>query len=236
MTSKPKQRKMDAGVLEAFPDFPPREDMQNSILLDRPAHQAALEEHFGNYDTTVVLSEIPVRRTPSQVEGHRIPDLLVAFGVDRAQAIEQNGYSIRDLGKPPDFVLEVASVRTADNDVIGKRLDYAAFGIPEYWRFDPTGGQRHGEPMAGDRLIDGAYQPIEFVEVEPVHLHGHSDILNLDICWDNGQLRWYDPVAQQHLKTFLEEREGRIAAEARAQSAEARVQELEEELGRRQQG
>ena len=228
MTSKPKQGARDAGTLEKFPDFPPRDDMQNSLFLDRPAHQAALEEHLGNRESTIVLSEIPVRWTPSQQGGHRIPDLLIAFGVDRAQAEEQNGYSIRDLGKPPDFVLEVASVRTADNDVTGKRRDYAAFGIPEYWRFDPTGGRRHDAPIAGDRLVDGVYHPIEIVEVEPGHLHGHSDILNLDPCWDHGQLRWYDAGAGEHLKTFVEEREGRIAAEAR-------VRELEEELRRQEQ-
>jgi Uma2 family endonuclease len=236
MISKARQRVKDAGTLEVFPDFLPRDDMQNSIYLDRPAHQAALEGHLGNNETTIVLSEIPVRWTPSQQRGHRIPDLLVAFGVDREQAEAQNGYSIRDLGKPPDCVLEVASVRTADNDVTGKRVDYANFGIPEYWRFDPTGGQRYDTPLAGDRLVEGAYQPVEIVEVEPEHLHGHSEVLNLDPCWDHGQLRWYDPVARQHLLTFVEEREGRISAESRANSAEARVRELEEELQRRQQG
>ncbi len=228
MTSKPKQLSVDARTLEQFPDFAPRDDLQNSIYLDGPAHQAALEEHFGNRETTVILSEIPVRWTPSQQEGHRIPDLLVAFGVDRAQAVQQNGYSIRDLGKPPDFVLEVASVSTGDQDVIGKRRDYAAFGIPEYWRFDSTGGQRHDAPIAGDSLLEGEYRPVEIAEVEPDHLHGHSDVLNLDPCWDHGQLRWYDPVAGEHLRTFLEEREGRLAAEVR-------VRELEEELRRRQQ-
>ena len=236
MTSKPKQLSVDAGTLEQFPDFPPRDDMQNSIYLDRPAHQAALDEHFGNHETTVILSEIPVRWTPSQQEGHRIPDLLVAFGVDRAQAVAQNGYSIRDLGKPPDFVLEVASVRTGEQDYTGKRRDYAGFGIAEYWRFDPTGGQRHDAPMAGDRLVGGAYQPVEIVEVELEHLHGHSDVLNLELCWDHGQLRWYDPGTEEHLLTFIEEREGRIAAETRANSAEARLRELEEELRRQQHG
>ena len=229
MTSKPKQLAVDTGVLETFPDFPPRDDLQNSLFLDRPAHQAALEVHLGNQETTIVLSEIPVRWTPSQREGHRIPDLLIAFEIDRAQAVEQNGYSIRDLGKPPDCVLEVASVRTADNDVTGKRRDYAAFGIPEYWRFDPTGGRRYDAPIAGDRLVGEAYQPIDILEIEPEHMHGHSDVLNLDPCWDHGELRWFNPEAGEHLRTFDEEREGRIAAEAR-------VRELEEELRRRQQG
>ena len=105
-----------------------------------------------------MLSEIPVRWTPGQQEGHRIPDLLVAFNVDRSQAVEQNGYSIRDLGKPPDLVLEVASESTGATDIGDKRRDYAAFGIPEYWRYDPTGGERHDAPIAGDRLVDGEYQ------------------------------------------------------------------------------
>lgn len=240
MTSKLGQQSWNAGTLEVFPDFPPRDDMQNSLYLDDPAHQAALTQHLGNYDTTIVLSEIPVRWTPSQSRGHRIPDLLVAFGVDRAQAVEQNGYSIQDQGKPPDFVLEIASVRTAENDYTDKRVDYANFGIPEYWRFDPTGNQRYDAPLAGDRLVEGAYQPIEIVEVDPEHLHGHSSALNLALCWDHGQLRWYDPVSQRYLMTYAEqrqanhaEREARIAAENRADAAEARMRELEEELRRR---
>ena len=250
MTSKLRQQPdTTPRTLEKFPEFPPRDDMQNSIYLDRPSHQAALEEHLGNYDTTLVLSEIPVRWTPGQQRGHRIPDLLVAFGVDTAQAIQQMGYSIQDQGKPPDFVLEVASVRTAENDYTDKRVDYANFGIPEYWRFDPTKGQRYDAPLAGDRLVDSAYRPIEIFETSPNHLHGHSDILNLDLCWEFGQLRLYDPVAQRYLTTYAEERaarmeereariaerEARAAAETRADAAETRVQELEEELKKREQ-
>ena len=241
MTSKLRPQPPEARKLEVFPDFPPRDDMQNTLYLHRRSLMEALAEHLGNYDTTLVLGEVPVRWTPSQTRGHRIPDLLVAFNIDREQAEYQNGYSIQDLGKPPDFVLEVASVRTADNDVIGKRLDYANFGIPEYWRFDPTGGQRHDAPMAGDRLENGAYQPIEIIEIEPQHLHGHSDALNLDLCWNHGELRWYDPSTGQHLMTLAEERQARAAAEERANTerealaaAEARIRELEEELKNRE--
>ena len=248
MTSKLGPKSIEAGTLEKFPDFPPRDDMQNSLHLDDPAHQAALKAYFGNQDSTVILSEIPVRWNPSQQAGHRIPDLLIAFDVDRAQAVEQNGYSIRDLGKPPDFVLEVASVSTGGDDTGDKRRDYANFGIPEYWRFDPTGGRRHDAPIAGDELSEGSYQPVEILEVEAEHLHGHSRVLNLDLCWDHGSLRWYDPATGEHLLTFVEEREARIseqeariaeqearvaerearvAAEARAAAAEARLRELE---------
>ena len=233
MTSKLNRQKEDTGTLERFPDFPPRDDMQNSLHLDDPAHQAALRKHFDNADTTIVLSEIPVRQSPGQREGHRIPDLLIAFGVDRAVAVEQNGYSIREQGKPPDFVLEIASPSTGENDYTSKRRDYAAFGIPEYWRFDPSGGQYHGAPLAGDRLEEGAYLPVEIVESGPRHLHGHSDVLGLDLCWEDGRLRWWDPKSRSYLLTFDETEDARANAEARAESAEARVRELEAELDRR---
>ena len=243
MTSKLTRQTKDAGKPEMFPDFPPRDDMQNSLHLDQQAHQATLRRHFGSDDTTIVLSEIPVRWTPEQTEGHRIPDLLIAFDVDFNLAVEQMGYSIRGQGKPPDFVLEVASPSTGRRDYTRKRNDYAAFGIPEYWRFDPSGGQHHDAPLAGDRLVEGTYQPVEVREIGPGHLHGHSDVLGLDLCWEDGRLRWWNPAAQRYLLTFDETDEARSTAEARADSenearvaAEARVRELEAELERRREG
>ena len=146
--------------------------------------------------------------------------------MDRAFAVEQRGYSIRDQGKPPDFVLEVASPSAGREDYTGKRNDYAAFGIPEYWRFYPSGGLHHSAPLAGDRLVEGEYQPIKIVAIGPIHLHGHSDVLGLDLCWEDGRLRWWDPKVERYLMTFDEERD------ARADSAEARVRELEAELER----
>ena len=228
MTSRLTQHAKDAGTLEKFPDFPPRDDMQNALHLYEDGHQPTLRQYFGVSDSTIILSEIPVRWTPSQQEGHRIPDLLIAFNVDRALAVEQKGYSIRDQGKPPDFVMEVASETTAPVDTINKRRDYAAFGIPEYWRFDPSGGDHYEAPIAGDRLSDGAYHPLDIEGVGPEHLHGYSEVLNLRPCWDHGRLRWYDPVARRHLMTPAEERDARIAAEAR-------VRELEEQLKEREQ-
>ena len=83
MRNKITQPKRGPGILEKFPDFPPRDDMQNALHLHNDGHQAILRRYLGNPDSTIVLSEIPVRHTPGNV-GHRIPDLLVAFDVDRA--------------------------------------------------------------------------------------------------------------------------------------------------------
>ena len=217
-----------------FPDRPPRDDMQNSIYLSRPAHQAALSRHLGSPDTTLVLSEIPVSRHPSQGNDLRIPDLLVAFDIDPAAAIAQRGYAIEHQGKPPDFVLEIASETTGRNDYTAKRDDYAAFGIPEYWRFDPTGGQYHDAPLAGDALKDGVYRPITIVQTSETHYWGYSAVLNLDLCWEAGQLRWWDPEAQRYLLTFDETDEQRIVERTGRLAAEARIRLLEEELRRSQ--
>ena len=67
---------------------------------------------------------------------------------------------------------------------------------------------------------------------------GHSEVLKLDLCWEYGQLRWYDPASQLYIANYDEQVNARIAAEGQASiehdarlAAEARVRELEEELG-----
>ena len=149
MTSRPIQQTPATGPAGKFPEFPPRDDMQNSIHLDDPAHQVVLRRHFGTSDTIMVLGEVPIGRDLRQRQGLRVPDLLVAFGVDRAGIIARRGYSIEEQGKPPDFVLEIASENTGQDDYTQKRDAYAAFGVPEYWRFDPSGGEYHDAPLAG---------------------------------------------------------------------------------------
>ena len=215
-------------VAKEFPERLPRQQMQNSVYLDLPGYQTGLYMHFGAPDTTLVISEAALGWNLSQREGILYPDLMIAFNIDRAAAIRVQGIAIDDAGKPPEFVLEIASKRTAKNDYTRKRRAYARYGVPEYWRFDPTGYQRYPEPLAGDRLVEGEYQPIAIERAGENLYLGHSAVLNLDMCWEHGQLRWYDPVAQAYILTHSDERAGRIAAESR-------IRELEEELHRRSQ-
>ena len=91
MTSRPIRKTLATRSADRFPEFPPRNDMQDSIYLDEPAHQAALCHHFGRPNTTIVLSEAPIGRTLRQRQGLRVPDLLVAFGVEHAGAIYRHG-------------------------------------------------------------------------------------------------------------------------------------------------
>ena len=234
-----------------LPDPPPREpdEMTQYDQLFKSGSSRDLAIHLGNPETTLVEADRWIVAHPFDNRSRaRRPDLLVAFDVDPAAYEASNGYVISEQGKPPDFVLEVASESTADIDTGAKREDYAALGIAEYWRFDET-GQHHGARLAGDRLVEGRYEPIPITELPDGIWQGYSVVLNLNLRWENGQLFWYDPATGQAILTYEDqlqradsernradnaetelrsERDARIAAEARIRELELR---LEQSLG-----
>ena len=244
-TDRPKRSAMTAPHSEptgqkrrqrfVLPDPPEREpeDMTSFDHLTLSGSVHHLVQHLGKPETTIVAGERYVVPGPGRnTQPRRIPDLLIAFDADPQAYKENNGYIIFVQGKPPDFVLEIASPSTAEIDTVDKPKDYAALGIPEYWRFDET-GHEHGVRLAGDRLVDDHYEPIPIEEIQEGILQGYSASLNLILRWDHGELRWYDPATSQHIVTYDtlvrradSEQEARLAAEAR-------VRELEAEMERR---
>ena len=210
--------------LAVFPEYPPRDDMQNALYLNRYAHVTALEVHLGNPDTTLVLGEVSVAPTADFSKEHRRPDLMVSFNCDPELVLRQNGYAIETQGKPPDFVLEVASSATGIIDFTDKRIDYAAYGIREYWRYDQTGGDYHDVALAGDRLVDGKYEKLDVKWHDNMRCSGYSDVLDLYVCWEYGRLLWFDPNTGKYLLTFFEEREFRLQETERAAQAETRAE------------
>ena len=219
-----------------LPDRPEREpdDMTSYRQLTAPSIVEPLQHYLGNLETTLITGDHYLCRTIApNLAGSRYPDLLIAFDADLEAYERSNGYIIAEQGKPPDFVLEIASQHTGGEDVGDKRDDYADFGIPEYWRFDQTAtGRWHGERLAGDRLVGGEYQPIPIAQLPGGILQGYSPILNLLMRWENGQLRWHDPVTGEHIATFAterrradREREARLRAEVRAEQSDARAED-----------
>ena len=220
-----------------FPHYPPRSDMMNTRHLHDQGHQASLRRHLGNPDTTIVLGEVPIAwDVPRGRAGVRIPDLLIAFNVRRAHILAQHGYAINEQGKPPDFVLEVASDSTAGNDETSKWVDYANFGVMEYWLFDPDWGKRYATGLAGWTLVNGVYAPI------PIHRHaadmhyGDSRVLGLQVCWEYGALRWYDPAGQRYLDTFDSIAEALDSVAAQRDAAVAEAERLRDEIARLREG
>ena len=98
-TRHPAASPADAPTVARFPDFPPRDDMMNSIHIHDYGCQPALRLHLGNPDTTIVLGEVPIAwDVPRSRAGVRIPDLLAALDVCTDQILNQMGYAIHQVG------------------------------------------------------------------------------------------------------------------------------------------
>ncbi len=230
----------EPGPFIFLPD-PPEESKDGMVFdhLGRTGNAYFLDQYIGALKTTVhnswrYISPV-VTGDPT---GLFAPDLFIAFNADPENFRERNGYIIPEQGKPPDFVLEIASAYTGDLDVRVKPDAYAALGILEYWRFDPA-GEYNGAFLAADCLVDGRYQPMTIERLEAEIRQGYSPVLNVNIRWERGKLEFHDPATNQHLSRLVDRlaldnarRDARTEA-ARANAAEARVRELEEQLRRR---
>lgn len=256
--------KADGGFV-TFPDPPRNYDERNCfehLALSGAAY--CLDWHFGTPETILIDGlQYIAPDIRSEVKGLPAPDMLIAFDVNPDTSYRRNAYVVAEHGKPPDFVLEIASASTGLIDVRDKPVAYAALGVPEYWRFDET-GEHHGARLAGDRLAEDRYEPIGITELADGSLEGYSEVLDLYLRWEEGRLEWHDPATGKAIMSMAEmqriiegerqvrlaveqaatERQGRLEAEQRAeverqarlaveQAAEERVRELEEKLRRR---
>ncbi len=208
--------------IEQLPDPPREPDMVQRKTFN--SIDSTLLAYFTGSDDVLITGEIylilkvgdPVKLAPDFIFARPI--------IDPERVIRRNGYVISEVGRPPDLVLEVASRSTGRRDYAEKPEGYAALGVGEYWRFDPSGGEYHDAPLAGDLLVDGEYRPLEIV-TEPDGRHwGYSEALGLELWWDNGEIRFRDPAAGRFLPTITETVEARLAAEAARDFAEARAE------------
>lgn len=201
----------------------------------------------GEYQVPIFLTVVPTLRAhfadrpDARVNGNTFiyyergnprrfvsPDCYVAFGVSVDTILRHNTYRIWAIGKPPDFVLEIASESTARHDIGAKRALYARIGMGEYWRYDASADSRYyGERLVGERLVNGVYQRLPVTPDADGRLRGHSPALSLDLVWDDGRLRFYDPAAGQWLRNYDEERAARAAAEQEVRELRAQLRQLQ---------
>ena len=237
----------------ALPDPPGANGARRRRRLSRI--DSALAAHFSGRPDVLVSGGGYLRRDPLDETERLAPDCLVAFGVeDPDSVIERNGYVIGEVGKPPDFVLDIADDASPSADADDRRERCAAYGAGEYWRFAETAETADGSlssPLAGGELVDGAYVHIPIRREPDGVLWGYSRALGLRLRWDRGELRFADPETGAHLpdaeglrwraeaaealaavsRTRAVDSESIIAdAQARIADTEARIAELEDRM------
>ena len=146
------------------------------------------------------------------------PDVLVSFGIGQKA---RRTYLVWQEGKPPDFVMELASESTYQKDLGEKMQTYADLGITDYFLCDIE-GLYLPTPLMGFTLVDGRYQPVPQTADRGVH----SAVLGLTLHLEPEVLQFYEPVTEQWLQTPEE------TAEDRAEAAEVEAARLRAELDR----
>ena len=245
-----------AGVAAEVPqadevEYPEGHWIAQSVAHGDAVEQAtgALRHHFWSREDVLVAMELRVyyRRGDNRVWLQ--PDVQVVHGVGRSPS--RSSYLVWEEGKPPDFVLEVASPSTAARDARHKVGEYASLGVREYWRLDPV-GELMASPLEGYVARAGGYEPVPAVAVEG-RTWLRSEVLGLELrgAWhDRGWvLVFRDPrtgeewasVAELERQTAERERQAvererqavereRQAEMQRANAAEEKVRALEERL------
>ncbi|MDE0625377.1 MAG: Uma2 family endonuclease [Bryobacterales bacterium] len=185
----------------------------------------ALVSHFSERKDVLVAMELVVYYQRGNNKAHLQPDLQVVFGVGRGG--DRSSFRVWEEGKAPDFVLEVASPSTAENDARHKATEYARIGVREYWRLDPKGSLM-GRPLEGYAASEGRFGPVEAVEREGRGIWLRSEVLELDLrsLRQDGAtvVVFRDPETGNEFTGDLKE------AERRLRIAEERIRALEERL------
>ena len=172
-----------------------------------------LEHHFTQRPDVYVSGDILVYYTEGHPQKVVAPDVLVTFGIGQKPRLT---YKVWEEGKVPDFVMELSSKSTYQNDLGEKMELYASLGIRDYVLYDAE-GLYLPTPLMGFTLVNGGY-----VAMSPNADGGiYSEALNLEFRLRGTHCGIYDPVSEAWLQTP-------------AEAAEAEVTRLREQLARLQ--
>ena len=210
-------------------DFDPNESVEKPDAMLQHREQRAmldlLDAYFaddGESPDVFVDYDSNICWDPTNLRRHVSPDVYIAFGVDAEAIRNRKIYLPWEVGKPPDFAMEIASPSTAKEDVKDKpRIYEKKIKARELWMHDPSGGRYYKFPLKGFRLVDGKYQEIELTREPDGVLKGYSDVLGVSIAWDDGVPRLYDHASGMYLESVKDMRRARRAAEAQRDAEKA---------------
>ena len=194
-----------------------------------------LQWYFKDRPDSYIAGNLAVYYEKGNPQAVVAPDVFAVLGVPGR---DRKSYRVWEEGKPPDFVLEVASPATARRDREEKREVYGEMRVREYWRFDPTGTQF--EPrLEAWRLKDRRYERLAGEADASGGVAIRSEALGLEVRAEGQFVRFRDPRTGKDLLTYAEldrareeaergreeEKSARLAAERRIADLEAMLAE-----------
>ena len=191
-----------------------------------------LKYHFRGCRDLLIACDMLVFYKWGEDEIALAPDVFVSFGVPPGQWAS---YSVRREGKPPDVVWEFASPSTVRKDAGEKKDKYRRMGVREYWLVDPVGGH-HDPQVQGFQLVDGAYEQLPSEEAPEGMVAVWSSLLQLELRFADGQLRFWDREKALYVelpeeesdRMRLKERRGRLEEQRGHRSLKPGQQSLRE--------
>ena len=179
--------------------------------------ESVLRHRFDPHEDVYVGIDQLVYYT-EDVEPKRVaPDVFVSFDV---LDYDREVYRIAEEGKPPDWVIEIASPSTYTKDVDEKKDLYEAMGVGEYWVYDPK-GDMHDPRLRAWVLERSGYKELADLKRPGLEVALWSEALGLELHFDGTDLRMWDPVKQSYLRKLGESEEKVEALKAKVEAAEA---------------
>jgi Uma2 family endonuclease len=191
-----------------------------------------LRRYYSRRIDVAILSNMFLYYVEGNPRKNVAPDLFVTLDVPANT--KRRTFKLWEEGKGPDFVLEVSSRETAEEDLERKFVLYRdILKVREYFIFDPL--EEYLDPsLQGHRLKRGRYTRIRVesgrLPSEVLGLHLERD--GLDLRLYNPRTKRWEPTSDEVEKTLREREAALHESDAALRQAEAEAERLRQELDR----
>lgn len=153
-----------------------------------------LRTFFASRNDVAVAANLMVYNSVGNPKKWLAPDVFVCFGVENKL---RRTFKVWEENVFPQVVFEIASDSTFENDLGGKRLEYARLGAEEYYLLDPERAYLPS-PLMAFRRESG-----RFVSNNVDNNRVLSPLLNLEIVDTGKSFRLFNPQTQEFLQAVL---------------------------------
>ena len=153
-----------------------------------------LEAFFASRSDITIGANLMIYYDKGNPKRWLAPDVFICFGVEKKL---RRTFKTWEEGVFPQVVFEIASDSTFENDLGGKRLDYARLGVEEYYLLDPEREYLPSPLMAFHR------QNGRLISADVENNRVLSPLLNLAIVDTGKSFRLFNPQTQEFLQAIL---------------------------------